>query len=98
MVLDVVGAGIRNTRARAPSRTAVVGRPKWWLAALLIAISLAGCGDADGGQPTAAAAAQLINQAGGELVGCSFVIELAALAGRQKLPQSTPVESLVIYS
>ena len=47
---------------------------------------------------TAAAAAQLINQAGGELVGCSFVIELAALAGREKLPKATPVESLVIYS
>ena len=47
---------------------------------------------------TAAAAAQLINQAGGELVGCSFVIELAALAGREKLPKDTPVESLVIYS
>ena len=47
---------------------------------------------------TAAATAQLITQAGGELVGCSFVIELAALEGRQRLPNSTPVESLVIYS
>ena len=47
---------------------------------------------------TAAAAAQLISEAGGDLVGCSFVIELAALAGREKLPQATPVESLVIYS
>lgn len=47
---------------------------------------------------TAAAAAQLIRQAGGELVGCSFVIELAALNGRQKLPETTPVQSLVMYS
>ncbi len=47
---------------------------------------------------TAAAASQLITQAGGSLVGCGFVIELAGLGGRSKLPQSTPVESLVIYS
>ena len=47
---------------------------------------------------TAAAASQLITQAGGSLVGSGFVIELAGLGGRSKLPQSTPVESLVIYS
>ena len=47
---------------------------------------------------TAAAAAQLVQQAGGTLVGCSFVIELAALNGRERLPASIPVESLVVYS
>lgn len=47
---------------------------------------------------TAAAAAQLIQQAGGELVGCSFVIELSGLNGRQRLPDSTPVDALVSYS
>ena len=47
---------------------------------------------------TAAAAAQLIQQAGGQLVGCSFVIELSGLNGRQRLPDSTPVDALVSYS
>ncbi|MAS26939.1 MAG: adenine phosphoribosyltransferase [Synechococcus sp. NAT40] len=47
---------------------------------------------------TAAAAAQLINQAGGTLVGTSFVIELESLGGRRRLPEAIPVESLVIYS
>ena len=47
---------------------------------------------------TAAAAAQLVQQAGGTLVGCSFVIELAALNGRERLPASIPVDSLVVYS
>ena len=46
---------------------------------------------------TASASAELVTKAGGELVGCGFVIELAALAGRAKLPEGVPVESLIIY-
>lgn len=46
---------------------------------------------------TAAACAELVQQAGGELVGFGFVAELAALAGRSRLPESQPVESLIIY-
>jgi len=34
---------------------------------------------------TATAAVELIREAGGEVVGCSFVIELPALGGRQRL-------------
>jgi adenine phosphoribosyltransferase len=34
---------------------------------------------------TAAAAIRLIRQAGGEVVGCSFVIDLPALGGRKRL-------------
>lgn len=45
---------------------------------------------------TAAAAAELITQTEAELVGMAFVIELAALEGRQKLPQ-IPVISLLEY-
>ena len=47
---------------------------------------------------TAAAASQLIAEAGGELVGTAFVIELAALQGRAKLPPQTPVEALLVYA
>ncbi len=45
---------------------------------------------------TAAAAAKLIQQAGGTLVGCAFVIELKDLNGRQYLP-TVPIISLVQY-
>jgi adenine phosphoribosyltransferase len=45
---------------------------------------------------TAGATAKLIEQAGGTLVGCAFVIELTALNGRKKLP-NVPIVSLVQY-
>lgn len=47
---------------------------------------------------TAAACAQLVEQAGGRLCGFLFVAELADLQGRHRLPQGQPVESLIIYS
>jgi adenine phosphoribosyltransferase len=45
---------------------------------------------------TAGATAKLIEQAGGKLVGCAFVIELTALNGRKHLP-AVPIISLVQY-
>lgn len=45
---------------------------------------------------TAAATAQLIQQAGGTLVGCAFVIELMFLNGRKLLPD-VPIISLIEY-
>lgn len=45
---------------------------------------------------TAAATAQLVQQAGLGLVGFGFIIELSALSGRQRLPE-LPVISLVEY-
>ena len=45
---------------------------------------------------TAAATAKLLQQLGGELVGCAFVIELDALNGRSHLP-NVPIVSLVHY-
>ena len=47
---------------------------------------------------TAAACAQLVAAAGGQLCGFGFVAELAALDGRRRLPEEHPVESLIIYS
>lgn len=46
---------------------------------------------------TAAAAAQLIQQAGATLAGFSFVIELSDLNGRQKLPDGVPITTLLSY-
>jgi adenine phosphoribosyltransferase len=46
---------------------------------------------------TAAACGQLVEKAGGQLVGFSFVVELSALHGRSKLPEEVPAESLIIY-
>ena len=46
---------------------------------------------------TAAACAELVNQVGGELCGFAFVIELAELGGRDRLPAGVPVESLIVY-
>jgi adenine phosphoribosyltransferase len=46
---------------------------------------------------TAAGAVSLVRELGGDVVGCGFVIELAALAGRQKL-EGVTVESLLQYS
>jgi adenine phosphoribosyltransferase len=45
---------------------------------------------------TAAAVCDLIRQAGGEIVGCSFLAELAFLSGRDRLP-GCDVQSLVVY-
>ncbi len=45
---------------------------------------------------TADATCQLVRQLGGELIACSFVIELGFLNGRGRLGD-TPVESLLIY-
>jgi len=45
---------------------------------------------------TANAAAQVVSDAGAELVGFSFLIELAFLKGREKLPDC-PVFSLLTY-
>lgn len=46
---------------------------------------------------TAAAAAQLVQQTGGHLVGFAFVIELVALDGRRHLPAEVPVITLIQY-
>ncbi len=45
---------------------------------------------------TAAASCQLIEQAGGEIAGCAFVIELDFLNGREKLANHQ-VHSLIHY-
>jgi adenine phosphoribosyltransferase len=47
---------------------------------------------------TAAATAELVTLAGGQICGFAFVIELADLGGRAKLPAGVPVESLIVYS
>jgi adenine phosphoribosyltransferase len=47
---------------------------------------------------TAAATAQLVTLAGGQPCGFSFVIELAELQGRERLPDGVPVHSLIVYS
>jgi adenine phosphoribosyltransferase len=46
---------------------------------------------------TAAAAAELVGQCGGEVVGFSLLIELLTLAGRRALPAGVPVRSLISY-
>jgi len=46
---------------------------------------------------TAAAAVQLINKLGGNLIGVSFLIELGFLGGREKIDPKTPVFSVVCY-
>jgi adenine phosphoribosyltransferase len=45
---------------------------------------------------TAAAMCELVEKAGAEVVGCGFVIELAFLAGRERLA-GRDVRSLVVY-
>ena len=50
---------------------------------------------ATGGTLTAARA--LVEALGGELVGASVVIELAALQGRQRWPAGTPLHALLRY-
>ncbi len=46
---------------------------------------------------TAAAAAEVVQKAGATVVGFSFVIELAGLAGRDKLPTTATIMSLMTY-
>jgi adenine phosphoribosyltransferase len=46
---------------------------------------------------TAAACGRLVEMAGGTLAGFSFVVELSALNGREKLPESVPADSLIVY-
>lgn len=43
---------------------------------------------------TAAAAARLVTKAGGQLVGLAFIMELAFLGGRARLPSDQPVIAL----
>lgn len=45
---------------------------------------------------TAAAACALVERAGGSIVGCAFVIELADLEGRSKLPDCK-IDALISY-
>ncbi len=46
---------------------------------------------------TAAAAVQLLRQAGADIVGCAFVIELLFLEGRRKI-EGCEIHSLMTYS
>ena len=46
---------------------------------------------------TAAACAELVERVGGDLCGLAFVVELADLNGRARLPAGVPVESLIVY-
>lgn len=46
---------------------------------------------------TAGACGQLVERAGGLLAGFAFLVELAALEGRSRLPDAVPIESLIIY-
>ena len=45
---------------------------------------------------TAGAACRLVERCGAHIVGVSFVLELAFLAGRAQLPEGTRVESLMV--
>jgi adenine phosphoribosyltransferase len=45
---------------------------------------------------TASAAVDLVRKLGAEVVGCAFVIELAGLAGRERLA-GVPVDSILVY-
>jgi adenine phosphoribosyltransferase len=42
--------------------------------------------------------AKLIADMGASIVGIQFLIELAFLGGRKRLPEGVPVESVIIYS
>ena len=46
---------------------------------------------------TAAACSELVQQVGGQLCGFAFIVELADLAGKAKLPSGVPVDSLLVY-
>tara|TARA_Y100001938_G_C7997870_1_gene383082 strand:+ start:146 stop:673 length:528 start_codon:yes stop_codon:yes gene_type:complete len=45
---------------------------------------------------TVKAASKLIKKAGGDLVGCAFIIELLGLNGRSNVP-NVPIKSLISY-
>tara|TARA_R100000231_G_C5287870_1_gene153691 strand:- start:245 stop:772 length:528 start_codon:yes stop_codon:yes gene_type:complete len=45
---------------------------------------------------TVKAASKLIQKAGGDLVGCAFIIELLGLNGRSNVP-NVPIKSLISY-
>ena len=45
---------------------------------------------------TAATLCQLVEQLGGEVVGCGFLIELAFLGGRERLA-GREVHALIVY-
>ena len=45
---------------------------------------------------TVNASAKLIEKAGGQLVGCGFIIELNELNGRENVP-NVPIRSLIRY-
>jgi adenine phosphoribosyltransferase len=47
---------------------------------------------------TASATADLVKQAGGQVVGCAFIVELTALEGRKRLPETIQIDSLLHYS
>jgi adenine phosphoribosyltransferase len=46
---------------------------------------------------TAGACAELVASVGGDLCGFAFIVELADLGGKAKLPEAVPVESLIVY-
>jgi len=46
---------------------------------------------------TAAAACNLVNKTGAEIIGCAFIIELNDLNGRNKLPKGVKVVSMIGY-
>ncbi|MDO5304304.1 MAG: phosphoribosyltransferase family protein, partial [bacterium] len=46
---------------------------------------------------TALAACNLVRKVGAEVVGMAFVIELADLNGRAKMPQDVEVVSMLVY-
>lgn len=46
---------------------------------------------------TAAATEALINKAGGEVVGSTFLIELSFLNGRSRLGENAPVQAILTY-
>ena len=45
---------------------------------------------------TVKASSSLIERAGGNLVGCGFIIELSFLNGRENIP-NVPIKSLINY-
>lgn len=47
---------------------------------------------------TASATTDLVKKAGGQLIGCAFIVELTALGGRERLPDDIHIESLIHYS
>lgn len=44
---------------------------------------------------TAEATIRLVERAGGEVVGCTFLIELIALEGRRRLPARVPIHAVL---